>query len=86
MDDVKRMLEIDEALGEELLGRPVPMMGVVLPEKTSGSEPEEARRHRYPRPLIDARSFNGRTGAFGALYRGPIPRRAANSRAHSTTS
>jgi hypothetical protein len=40
MDDVNRMLEIVEALGEELLGSPVPMMGLVLPERTSGSELE----------------------------------------------
>jgi hypothetical protein len=50
MDHVKRMLEIAEALGEELLGRPVPMMGFVLPEKTSGSEPEEAEAASAPPP------------------------------------
>jgi hypothetical protein len=50
MDDVKRMLEIAEALGEELLGRPVPMMGIVLPEKMSGSEPEEAEAASAPPP------------------------------------
>ena len=50
MDHVKRMLEIAEALGEEWLGRPVPMMEVGLPEETSGSEPEEAEAASAPPP------------------------------------
>jgi len=52
MDDIKRMQEIAEALGEELLGRPVRMMGVGLPAKTSGSEPEEAEAASAP-PTTD---------------------------------
>ena len=48
MDDIALMQKIAEALGEELLGRPVPPMGVGLPEKMSGSEPEEAEAASAP--------------------------------------
>ena len=50
MDDVKRMLEIAEALGEELLGRSVPMMGLFFQRRRRGLNPKRPRRHRHPPP------------------------------------
>ena len=39
MDDIALMQEIAEALGKELLGRPVPQMGISTTASAPGSDP-----------------------------------------------
>ena len=48
------------ALGEELLGYPVPMMGVSTEASASGSDPEDAGSNPAPPTTIEAGGPGGR--------------------------